>query len=76
MDWVTQARERGYHDTLLSLLDVLEPFAPVVGQWLLVAAPVAGLFGQRQAFQDLSQLLDTPEGVRHLRHLLSDEHYG
>jgi site-specific recombinase len=76
MDWVRQAKERGYHDTLLSLLDVLEPFAPVVGQWLLVAAPAAGLFGHRQAFHDLSQLLDTPDGVRQLRHLLSDEHDG
>jgi hypothetical protein len=72
MEWITQVKERGWDTTLLSMLDVIEPFAPLVGQAMLLGEPMAMLMGQRQAWHDLSQLLDEPQGVEQLRQLLRE----
>jgi hypothetical protein len=40
---------------------------------LWVIQPVAGLFGARNAIQDLAETLDMPDGVESLRQQLQDE---
>ena len=73
MDWIVQAKQRGWGNVLLSLLDVLEPFAPLVGQTLFVAAPAFTPFGGRHTVEELGHVLDDPAGVQRLRDLLNNE---
>lgn len=72
MHWIVQAKHRGMGSVLLSLLDVLEPFAPLIGQSLFVVSPLLSPFGGRRPLEELGHLLDTPQGVHTLRALLDD----
>jgi hypothetical protein len=74
MEWIAQAKERGMGAVLLSLLDILEPFAPIVGQSLFAAAPLFGPLGGRQHLEELGHLLDDPQGIAQIRALLEDDH--
>jgi len=66
-DWLHKAKARGWSGTLLTLLDVLEPAAPLIAQMLYVSTPAAGLFGQRRAWMQLAQALEEAEGLSALR---------
>jgi hypothetical protein len=76
MEWIAQAKERGMGAALLLLLDILEPFAPLVGQSLFIAAPLLGPLGGRERMEELGHLLDDPQGIAQVRALLEDEHVG
>ena len=71
--WLMAAKERGFGNTIHTMLDVLEPIAPLAAQLLWVIQPVAGLFGARNAIRDLAATLDMPDGVESLRQQLHDE---
>ena len=72
-NWIERAKRRGNANFLLSLLDAIEPIAPVVAQGLLVAEPLALLWGGGGALRALSEQLEEPGGVQALRRQLADE---
>lgn len=72
-DWIATAKRRGNSDLLLSLLDAFEPVAPVLAQGLLVAEPLALLWGGGGALRALAEQLEEPGGVEALRRQLADE---
>lgn len=72
-DWIETAKRRGNAPFLLSLLDAIEPIAPVLAQGLLVAEPLALLWGGGGALRALSEQLEEPEGLEALRQQLADE---
>lgn len=76
MYWIEQAKQRGMGGVLLSVLDMLEPFAPLIGQSLFVAAPLAIPFGGRRSLEELGHLLDDPKGLSTLRAYLDDSPHG
>ena len=71
--WVETARRRGSAPLLLSLLDAIEPIAPVLAQGLLVMEPLALLWGGGGALRALSEQLEEPGGLEALRQQLADE---
>jgi hypothetical protein len=71
--WIAAAKQRGLGGAVATLLDALEPIAPLAAQLLWVIQPVAGVFGGRSAIHDLATLLDTPAGVETLRQQLVDD---
>ncbi len=71
--WIEAAKRRGKAPFLLSLLDAIEPIAPVLAQGLLVAEPLALLWGGGGALRALSQQLEEPGGLEALRRQLADE---
>ena len=73
LDLVALAKERGAAPTLLSLLDALEPAAPILAQAMLVGQPLASLFRAGDACRELADLLDAPDGTERLRVLLAEE---
>jgi len=73
-DWLNTAKARGWGGTLLLLMDVLEPAAPLIAQMLYVSTPAAGLFGQRHAWMQLAQTLEDPDGLSTLRAALGQPH--
>ncbi len=72
-DWLERAKQRGQAPFLLTLLDAIEPAAPVLAQGLLVAQPLANLWGEGLALRELAHLLEEPDGIRQLRRQLSDQ---
>jgi hypothetical protein len=54
------------------MLDAIEPIAPLAAQMLWVVQPVAGIFGGRRAIGDLADILDSRDGVNHLRQQLNE----
>lgn len=72
-DWIEAAKRRGNAPLLLSLLDVIEPIAPVLAQGLLVAEPLALLWGGGGALRALSEQLEAPGGLEALRRSLAEE---
>ena len=71
--WIETAKRRGKADLLLSLLDAIEPIAPVLAQGLIVAEPLALLWGGGGALRALAEQLEEPGGVEALRQQLMDE---
>ncbi len=71
--WIEAAKRRGNAPFLLSLLDAIEPVAPVLAQGLLVAEPLALLWGGGGALRALSEQLEEPGGLEALRRSLADE---
>ena len=72
-DWIDRAKQRGYGPAIRILLDAIEPLAPLLAQGLWVAQPLAGLWGQSGALQQLAETLENPEGVSQLRQRLTDD---
>ena len=72
-DWIATAKGRGKAPLLLSLLDAIEPIAPVLAQGLLVLEPLALLWGGGGALRALAEQLEEPGGVEALRQQLADE---
>jgi len=71
--FIAQAKRRGQAPFFATLLDVIEPAAPVLAQVLLVAQPVANLWAGGAAFGALADLLEGPEGIAELRRQLADD---
>ena len=72
-DWIERAKRRGQAPVMLTLLDVIEPIAPLLAQGLWVAQPLAGLWDGRRAVGDLAEWLEAPDGIARLRRRLSEE---
>ena len=71
--WIVAAKRRGQAPFLLTLLDAIEPLAPVLAQGLLVAQPLANLWRGGDAARELADLLEEPHGLNELRRQLADE---
>jgi hypothetical protein len=71
-DWLNRAKAQGWGGPLLTLLDVLEPAAPLIAQMLYLSTPAAGLFGQRSVWMQLAQTLEEADGVSKLRTVLGE----
>lgn len=67
LDWVRQARAHGLGGLLAVVLDVIEPFAPLLAQGLWVFQPIARIFGQHDVLGAMAQTLDEPDGVTRIR---------
>jgi len=71
--WIEHAKRRGGAPLLLTLLEAMEPLAPVLAQGLFVAQPLANLWPGGARLRELADLLEEPDGLRTLRYLLADE---
>lgn len=71
--WVATARERGASPLLLVLLEAVKPIAPILANGLLVAEPLAALWGGGGALRELADLLEEPDGFEALRRQLDEE---
>ena len=72
-DWIEAVKRRGHAPVLLTLLDVIEPIAPLLAQGLWVAQPLSGLWQGRQTMREWAECLETPQGIARLRQRLTDE---
>ena len=72
-DWIETVKRRGQAPVLLTLLDVIEPIAPLLAQGLWAAQPLSGLWQGRRTVQEMAECLETPEGIARLRQRLTDE---
>ncbi len=72
-DWIERTKGRGQAPLLLSLLDAIEPIAPVLAQGLLVMEPLALLWGGGGALRALAEQLEEPDGLTALRRQLVEE---
>lgn len=65
-------KARGWQGAARSFLDIIEPVAPIMSQFLLVMQPMAGIINAQNAIADLAQALDTSDGIETLRQQLDD----
>ncbi len=63
-EWLHRVGLDGLASTLLEALD---PLAPLGAQVLYIAQPTLSLFGSRDAAGDLARVLETPGGMAWLR---------
>lgn len=73
MEWIEAVKARGWASHVLTLLDVIEPIAPFVGQSLWVFAPLSRAFQGQSALNELANALETPQGRRALRSALGED---
>lgn len=66
-DWIVAARARGWHETLLTVLDLLEPLGPLAAQVMWVMQPAASIFGGSPIAAQLAQALEDPAALAELR---------
>lgn len=66
-------KSRGWQDASRTVLDVIEPVAPLVSQFLWVFQPISGMIGARNMIGELAETLDTPDGIARLRDQLGDK---
>ncbi len=71
--WIAAAKQRGGAPFLLTLLDTIEPLAPVLAQGLLVAEPWTNWWRRDGGLRELADLLEEPEGFKTLRRQLADD---
>jgi len=71
--WIEGIKGRGWQGAAQSILDVIEPIAPLVAQVLLVFQPISGVMGGDKVVTTLVEALHTPEGIAQLRQQLSDD---
>lgn len=58
---------------LITLLDIVEPVAPLAAQLLWAMQPAAGLFGEQAMVKFLAQTLEDPDGILQLRTALEKQ---
>ena len=71
--WIMSAKRRGQIPFLLTLLDVIEPIAPVLAGCLHSAQPLSRHLPGAAGLRELADLLEEPDGVRMLRGRLSED---
>lgn len=71
-EWLLAARERGWGTAITVVLDILEPLGPLAAQLMLIAQPMASVFGGGPILRGLADTLDEPGGVERLRRHLAD----
>ncbi len=71
--FIEAAKRRGQAHFFATLLDVIEPAAPVLAGALLVAQPLANLWPGGAAVRALADLLESPAGIEELRRQLADD---
>ncbi len=71
--WIASAKRRGQIPLLLTLLDVIEPIAPVLAGGLHTAQPLARHWRGSAGLRELADLLEEPDGIRVLRRRLTDQ---
>lgn len=64
---------RGWQDVTCSVLDIIEPIAPILSQFLWVVQPVSSVVGADTIVRELAETLDTPQGLESLRQQLNDK---
>jgi len=64
---------RGWTESALMVLDIIEPISPLAAQVLWVTQPAAGLFGVHDTVGEIAHLLEAPDGVAELRQQLRDD---
>lgn len=69
-EWLDEIKARRLEGALLTVLDMVGPFAPLAAGMLWVMQPAAGLFGGRQWIGNLASVLDDPEEITRLRKAL------
>ena len=70
---INAVKSRGWQNASRTVLDVIEPIAPLVSQLLWVLQPISNVIGARDTIGELAETLDTPEGIEHLRNQLDDK---
>lgn len=73
MEWIEAVKARGWASHALTLLDVIEPIAPFIGQSLWVFAPVSRAIHGQTALYELANALETPQGRHALRLALGED---
>lgn len=66
-------KQRGWEDASRTVLDIIEPIAPLVSSILWVLQPASTVFGARKTIGDLASILDHPQGIDHLREQLDEK---
>jgi hypothetical protein len=69
-DWLNEIRARKLDTTLLTVLDMVGPFAPLAAGMLWVMQPAARWFGGGRFVGDLASVLDDPDELLRLRKAL------
>ncbi|MEO0596237.1 MAG: hypothetical protein AAF126_09025 [Chloroflexota bacterium] len=69
---VNAIKARGWQGTARTVLDVLEPLAPLVSQLLWIAQPAGRIIGAQNSIHALANLLETAEGVAYLQAQLAE----
>lgn len=66
-------KQRGWTDSVVMLLDAIEPLGPLAAQLLWVTQPAAGLFGAHDTLGEIARALEEPDGVAQFRQQLRDD---
>ncbi|GAB5493958.1 MAG: hypothetical protein Phog2KO_41730 [Phototrophicaceae bacterium] len=64
---------RGWQDATSSVLDIIEPIAPILSQFLWVVQPISTVLDADTIVSELAETLDTPQGIESLRQQLNDK---
>lgn len=60
-------KARGWEDTTRTVLDIIEPLAPLVSQLLWTLQPAARILGAHHTVNTVANLLDSPDGIAYLQ---------
>lgn len=69
-EWLDALKARQLEHTALTVLDLIEPIAPFVGQMLWTIQPMARVMNWHVSLSELAKALETPEGIAELRQQL------
>lgn len=67
---INAIKSRGWQDAMGSVLDIIEPIAPVLSQLLWVMQPASSVFEADTIVRELADSLDSPQGIEALRQQL------
>ena len=70
---IDNLKQRGWQDMAHTMLDVIEPIAPLVSQVLWVIQPMSSAIGASDVVGELAKTLNTPQGISFLREQLDDD---
>ncbi|MGJ3239717.1 MAG: hypothetical protein ACFE0Q_13485 [Anaerolineae bacterium] len=70
---VEAVRARGWEQITGTVLDMIEPIAPLISQLLWVAQPMARIFNAHDLIGALAETLDNPQGITALRQELDKQ---
>lgn len=70
LDWIADAKARGYAPALHTLLEVLDPISPIAAQMMWVLQPMGRVVGVHNVLGSLAQALESPDELAALRRQL------